>query len=83
VAVTLDRGDEMTGPIRVELVAPPHVRGVAAEPIVVEPGASQSVVKIRFTADAGPFNMPLVVRATHGEGLKRVVAETPLEILSR
>lgn len=83
VDLEVDRGDGMIGPVQIELLVPPHVRGVSAEPIVVEPGKSHGALQLRFTADAGPFNLPLTVRATHGEGLKRVIAETPLEILSR
>ena len=44
---------------------------------------SQGTLRLRFTADAGPFNMPLVVRASHGEGLQQVVAETSLELIER
>lgn len=81
VTVAIDRGDGMTGPVRVELVVPPHIRGIAAEPIVVAPDATEGTLRVRFAADAGPFNVPLSVRAVHGEGLGRVVAETSLEIV--
>ena len=54
----------------------------AAEPVVAAPGEERITLRIRFAADAGPFNMPLTVRATHGEGVKRIVAESPLEIIS-
>jgi hypothetical protein len=81
VTVTIDRGDGMTGPVRVELLVPPHIRGIAAEPVVVAPGETAGTLRLRFAADAGPLNMPLTVRAEHGEGLQRVVAETPLEVV--
>lgn len=83
VTVTIDRGDGLTGPVRVELLVPPHIRGITAEPVVVAPGATVGTLRLRFAADAGPLNMPLVIRAEHGAGLERVVAETPLEVVGR
>jgi len=81
VVVKVDRGEGMTGPVRVQLVVPPHIRGVAADPVIVSPSESTVTLELRFTTDAGPWNMPLVVRATHGDGLARVVADAPLEIV--
>lgn len=83
VGLRIDRGAGVTGSIRVELVTPPHVRGVTAEPVVIPPDSSGGRLELRFAADAGPWTMPLVVRATHGSGLDRVVAECPLEIVDR
>jgi hypothetical protein len=81
VRVRLDRDGGLDGPVRVELIAPKHIQGLTAEPLIVAAGESEAVLKLRFTADAGPFNMPLVVRATHGTGDARHVAEMPLEIV--
>lgn len=82
VGLRIDRGAGMTGPVRVELVVPPHIGGVTAAPVVIPPDSSGGRLELRFTADAGPWTMPLVVRATHGTGLDRVVAESPLEIVA-
>jgi len=79
--VRIERGTSVAGPVTVELVAPPHIRGVSAAPLVLSAGQSQGRVSLRFAADAGPFNMPLVLRATHGSGLDRAMAETPLEVV--
>jgi hypothetical protein len=81
VRVVIDRDAGLDGPVRVELVVPKHIRGVACEAVTAKPGENEAVLNIRFTADAGPFNMPLTVRATHGEGLDRNLTEAPLEIV--
>jgi hypothetical protein len=81
IRVVLDRDTGLDGPVRVELVVPRHIRGVSAEPVTAKPGENEAVLKIRFAADAGPFNMPLTVRATHGEGVDRHLTEAPLEIV--
>jgi hypothetical protein len=82
VRVAVDRDAGLDGPVRVELVVPRHIRGVTAEPVTAKPGENEAVLKIRFAADAGPFNMPLAVRATHGEGSDRNLTEAPLEIVA-
>jgi hypothetical protein len=81
VQIQLDRDAAVTGPVRIELLVPPHMRGVSAEPIVVAAGETAGTLRLRFAADAGPFNFPLTLRAVHGEGLNQVVAETALEIV--
>ncbi|MBL8828764.1 MAG: PPC domain-containing protein [Planctomycetaceae bacterium] len=79
--VVLDRDAGAAGPVRVELVLPRHIRGVAAEPIVISAGANEGRLTLRFAADAGPFNMPLTVRGTLGEGNARMVNEAKLEVV--
>jgi hypothetical protein len=67
--------------VRVELVAPAHVRGVSAEAVVVPEGKDAAVLTLRFAAGAvGPFNMPLTVRAAAGEGERAVTAEGRLDV---
>jgi hypothetical protein len=81
--VHIDRdGMLTTGSVRVELVVPPHMHGVSAEPVVVPAKENAGRLELRFEAGAGPFNMPLTVRATHGSGNRGElwVAESPLEI---
>ncbi len=82
IRVDVDRDAGLDGPIRVELVVPPHVQGVAAEPLVLPAGEVAGTLHLRFAADAGPWNMPLTVRAVHGEGSARHTAEATLEIVS-
>lgn len=82
VAVKVDRDPALTGPIHIELRMPAHVRGVSAEAIVVPAGAEQGTLRVRFTADAGPLNVPLTIHAIHGDGAARVVAESTLELIA-
>ena len=81
VHVKIDRDAALKGPIRLELLPASHIKGVSADVVTVPAGESDAVLKLRFTGDAGPFNMPLMIRATHGEGDARIVAETNLEIV--
>jgi len=81
VHVKIDRDAGLSGPIRVELLPPPHITGVTSEAFIVAAGENEAVLKLRFAGGAGPFNMPLMIRATHGEGDARIVAETNLEIV--
>ncbi len=80
VPVRVIRGKGLAGPVKVELIVPEHVHGVMAEPVVAPPDQSAVVLKVRFADEAGPFNMPLTVRATLTNG-DPVVAETTLEIV--
>jgi hypothetical protein len=82
VPVQVSRGKGLAGSVRVELIVPPHVHGVTAEPVSVPAGRSDAVLSLRFAADhLGPFNMPLLVRATASDHGKPVVGEARLEIL--
>ena len=82
VQVKIDRDAAVTGPVQVELLMPPHLRGVSAEPFVIPAGENAGVLRVRFTADAGPFNMPLTIRAAHGAGDQRIIAEATLEVVA-
>jgi hypothetical protein len=82
VPFRLRRGKGLVGPVKVELVAPAHVRGPRAEPVVVPADRSEGRLALRFGAGPlGPFNMPVLVRATLLEGGAPVVAEARLEIV--
>lgn len=81
VHVKIDRDAGLNGTIRLELLPATHIKGVSADVVTVPAGENEAVLKLRFTGDAGPFNMPLMIRATHGEGDARIVAETNLEIV--
>jgi hypothetical protein len=77
------RGKGVSGPVTVELVIPPHIRGLTVEPLVISAGKEQGNLALRFaTGPLGPFNMPLVVRATLAGRAGPVVAEAPVEILA-
>lgn len=81
VPVRVARAQSLGGPVRVELVAGPEQRGIAAEPVVIPAGQDQGVLTLRFaTTGCGPFRMPLVIRATLMENGDPVTAEAQVEI---
>src|SRR5262249_45949154 len=82
VAVSVTRGKGLEGPVKVELIAAAHLRGVTAEPGVIPAGQDRGTLALRFPADArGPYNLPVVLRATAVQQDEPVIAETKVEIL--
>jgi hypothetical protein len=64
------------------VVIPPHIRGVAAESVVVPADSDRGVIELRFDAEIGPFNMPITARALLDGGGRQVVAETKVELVA-
>jgi hypothetical protein len=84
IAVTLHvrRSKALHGPVKIELIVPAHIRGIAADPVEVPADASSAALPIHFVAGPlGPFNMPVVVRATLLDNGRAVIAEAKLEML--
>jgi hypothetical protein len=82
VAVRVRRGKGLAGPVKLELLVPPHLHGLRAEPIEVPADQAAGTLTLAVAADArGPYNMPLTVRATALDRGEPVVAETSLELL--
>ncbi len=60
VPLRVSRGKGLNGPVKVELVLPPHLHGVTADPVVVPADQSAGTLTVHFAAGGlGPFNMPL------------------------
>src|SRR5262249_52479869 len=75
------RGKDLKGPVKVELALPSHLRGVSADTATVAADQEEGSIKILFSAkEAGPFNMPLTVRATLLDGKDPVMAEAKLSV---
>src|SRR5262249_53340873 len=81
VPVTVSRGDRVSGPVRVEVMIPAHWKGVSAAPLSIPANASAGELLLKFGPDAGPFNMPLTVKATANGGNTPVAAEAKLEVV--
>jgi hypothetical protein len=66
IRIRVDRGPQMQSPVRVELIVAEHIRGVSAPPLLLAADQSNGTLAITFAGDGvcGPFNLPLVVRAT-------------------
>jgi hypothetical protein len=81
VAVTLSRARGLDGPAKVELIAPDHMRFIAADAVEVPAGQTKAVLPVHFAADAaGPYNMPVVLRATLIHKGEPVVGEARLDV---
>jgi hypothetical protein len=81
--VRVSRSKGLNGAAKVELILPRHVRGVTAEPVQIPADRDTGVLRIRFADGAlGPFNMPLVVRATVLEGGRPVIGEAKVELVA-
>ncbi len=74
------RAKGMTGAVRVELVVPNHWKGVSASPTLVVGDDGELAIDIAKVG-AGPFNMPLTIRATLMDGGNPVIAEAKLELV--
>ena len=82
LTVRLSRGKGLTGPVKLELIRPEHMKGIHAEPRVVEADQSQATFTLHFDAEKlGPFNMPVVLRATLSGAAGPAIAETKVEIV--
>jgi hypothetical protein len=82
VAVRVSRARGLEGPVKLELLAPAHLRSIRADPVEVPSGVTTAALPIRFTEDArGPYNVPVVIRATLLSRGEPVAAEAKLEVL--
>lgn len=77
----IKRGLGLKGPVRVELIVPGHVRGIAATLVEIAPSQESGTLTIRCQAKIdGALNMPLIVRASLMHEGHAVVAEAQVEL---
>jgi hypothetical protein len=63
--VHIQRAPALVGqPVKIELVLPPQLHDVQADPITLPPSQSQGTLRIRFGDKPGPFTLPALLRAT-------------------
>ena len=80
--VQVGRGQDISGPVTIELIVPEHMRGVSAKPLVMGAAKSSGVLQIVFDKGSlGPWNMPLTVRATATKNGYPYTAEDQLEVV--
>lgn len=80
IDIELKRDRTVNSPIKLELVVPKHVRDISAEPITLPAGTESGQLRLRFGAAPGPFNGPLLLRATAERGGEPVIGETEIEL---
>ena len=81
LAVKVSRSKNLSGPATVEVILPDHVKGVTAAKLVVAADKSDDELVLTFAPDAGPFNVPLLLRATVTTPTGPVRAETKVEVV--
>jgi hypothetical protein len=75
------RGRGLDSAVQLELVLPTHIKGVRAEPVELAPSAKGGEIVLQADELAGPFNMPLKVRATaHDAAGHPIYGETEIDI---
>jgi hypothetical protein len=77
----VSRSKSLSGPAAVEVVLPEHVKGVTAAKLLVAADKSDAELVLKFASDAGPFNVPLLVRATVTTPKGPVMAEAKVEVV--
>ena len=82
VLLQIKRDRNITSPVRLELALPSHMRDVSAEPLTVLPDVARVEFCLRFGASSGPFNMPLMIRATAEKDGEIVVAEALIDAVT-
>jgi hypothetical protein len=81
IPVRIKRGLNLAGDVKLELVAPPHIHGVSAEPVMIPAGQERGQLRLRFDAKLdGPFNMPLTIRATLMHENRPLIAEQSIDV---
>lgn len=74
--VRVTRGKSLVGPVKLELIVASHIRGIHAESVTVPADQDNAAVPIHFDTDAGPWNCPVVIRATVTDKNRPVTGET-------
>jgi hypothetical protein len=81
IPMRVKRGLNIPGAVKVELIAPAHIRGVTAAPMTLAADQDRGQLTLQFAAKLdGPFNMPLTIRATLIHDNRPVIAEQKLDV---
>ena len=81
VAVKVQRGQGIAGPVNLELVTPSHQHGLTATKTTLSAKEDRGTLMVTCAGKlTGPFNMPVIVRATLMRDGDPVVAEVKIDI---
>lgn len=81
IALRVKRGLKLPGAVKVELIAPAHIRGVTAAPMTLAADQDRGQLTLQFAGKLdGPFNMPLTIRATLVHENRPVIAEQKIDV---
>jgi hypothetical protein len=83
LTVRVSRGKDLMGPVKLELIRPEHVHGISAQPVLLAAEQTRADFAVHFAAGKlGPFNVPVVLRATLSDSAITAIAETTVEIVA-
>jgi len=82
IEFNLQRDARLTLPARVELIIPSHITGITADAVTLSSADAKGIVSLQVGNAPGPFNMPLMLRATIIENGDPVVAESKVVIVA-
>jgi hypothetical protein len=84
VPLHIRRGQGLSGTVRIELILPEHIRGLSADPVTIAAGRDDTRFALRCAMrGAGPFNMPVMIRATLLQNGEPFIAEGNLEVTAQ
>ncbi|MBA4191945.1 MAG: hypothetical protein C0467_28530 [Planctomycetaceae bacterium] len=81
LTVRVTRERNLTGMAKVEAVLPAHWKGVTVAPLTIAADAETGELVLRFAKDCGPFNAPLLIRATVETKETPVTAEAKVDVV--
>jgi hypothetical protein len=81
VPVKVTRARELRGPVIVEALVPEHWTGVSAAKLVIPADRSAGELVLKITGESGPFNQPLILKATLETKSTPIVAEAKVELV--
>jgi len=81
LAVRVARSKSLAGPAKIEIVPPDHWKGLTAAPLTIPANAESGDLVLHFAKDCGPFNAPLVIRATVETKDTPVTAEAKVDVV--
>lgn len=81
LAVKVSRSKNLKGDVKVEVVMPEHWKGLTAAPLLIPATGDTGEMVLKFMKDCGPFNAPLVIRATATTPETPIVAEAKVEVV--
>ncbi len=79
--IRIGRGKNVRGPLKVELVVPDHVDGISSDPVVIAENETKAVLQLTIAdGNSGPFNLPVIIRATAQVDGQPYTAESTVEL---
>lgn len=81
IGFKVQRGQGIEGPVTLELITPQHQRGLSSTKATLDAKQDRGQVNVTCADKLmGPFNMPVILRATLMRGGEPIVAEVKLDV---